>query len=190
MPRTPINYQNTVIYKIVCNDLNITDLYIGNTTDFTRRLSQHRRCSMNAIYKEHNYKIYRTIRENGGWENWRMIEIEKYPCNDSNEATARERYWFEALQAKLNMVFPKRSDKEYMEANKEKIKEYQKQYRGENREERKAFSKQYYETNKNAMNAKKAQPFNCVCGSIVRVSDKAKHLNTKKHLKFIEEQNI
>jgi hypothetical protein len=31
-----------------------------------------------------------------------MIEIEKYNCNDGNEARARERYWFEELQAKLN----------------------------------------------------------------------------------------
>ena len=37
------------------------------------------------------------IRKNGGWENWCMIEIEKYPCNDKNEAKARERYWLETL---------------------------------------------------------------------------------------------
>ena len=30
------------------------------------------------------------IRENGDWNNWSMIEIEKYPCNDDNEARARE----------------------------------------------------------------------------------------------------
>ena len=39
------------------------------------------------------------IRENEGWNNWSMIEIEKYPCNDKNEACARERYWYELLNA-------------------------------------------------------------------------------------------
>ena len=29
------------------------------------------------------------MRDNGGWQNWSMIEIEKYPCNDQQEATKR-----------------------------------------------------------------------------------------------------
>jgi hypothetical protein len=31
------NYQNTVIYKIVCNDLSIKDLYVRHTTNFRKR---------------------------------------------------------------------------------------------------------------------------------------------------------
>jgi hypothetical protein len=27
--------------------------------------------------------VYSTIRENGGWNNWSMVEIEKYPCKDA-----------------------------------------------------------------------------------------------------------
>jgi len=42
MPRKIINYTNTIIYKIVCNDLNITDLYVGSTTDFTNRKYNHK----------------------------------------------------------------------------------------------------------------------------------------------------
>ena len=30
-----------------------------------------------------------------------MIEIEKFPCKDGNEARARERYWYEELKATL-----------------------------------------------------------------------------------------
>ena len=66
-----------------------------------------------------------------------MVEIEKYPCNDSNEAYARERYWYEQLNSKLNSYIPfmtkeehkevkklnrKESDKLYYENNKEKLK--------------------------------------------------------------------
>ena len=33
MPKTIINYKNTILYKIVCKDLSIHDLYVGHTTD-------------------------------------------------------------------------------------------------------------------------------------------------------------
>ena len=35
-----------------------------------------------------------------------MVEIEKYPCSDGNEATSRERYHYEILHASLNMIRP------------------------------------------------------------------------------------
>jgi hypothetical protein len=131
-----IDYSKTVIYKIVCNDILITDIYIGSTTNFVKRKCAHK----NRINdpKHSHYKIYTTIRDNGGWENWQMIEIEKYPCADGNESRARERYWFEELQAKLNTNTPFREQgeymKEYKEKNKEHIKEQTKEYREQNRE--------------------------------------------------------
>ena len=129
MNRNAINYQNTIIFKIIWNYLDIKDLYVGHTTDFTRRRSQHKYCCINSNYNGHHYKIYQTIRQNGGWENWSMIEIEKFNCTDANEATSRERYWFEKLQAKLNMVFLQQTKPEYFEANKDKIRDDNKQYR-------------------------------------------------------------
>ena len=54
-----------------------------------------------------------------------MIEIEKFQdCNDINEANARERYYYELLNAKLNTNCPARNDKEYYQDNKDKIQEY------------------------------------------------------------------
>ena len=82
MPRTNINYANTIMYKFVCNDLNVTDVYVGNTTEFTKRKSSHKCNCNNENCKSHNLKVYQIIRANGGWLNWRMIEIKKYPCND------------------------------------------------------------------------------------------------------------
>ena len=34
MPKSNCDYSRTVIYKIVCNDLSITDCYVGHTTEF------------------------------------------------------------------------------------------------------------------------------------------------------------
>ena len=42
MPSKAINYDNTHLYKIVCKDLDITDMYIGHTTDFASRKSRHK----------------------------------------------------------------------------------------------------------------------------------------------------
>lgn len=178
MPRTNIDYNKTVIYKIVCNDLNITDVYIGSTTDFTKRKSCHKSRCNNEKSKYYNLKLYQTIRLNGGWVNYTMIEIEKYPCNDSNEARSKERYYFELLNTTLNMIYPirtneekvesvrqyqnqytilnketkKQYDKEYAILNKEKIKHYQKKYREDNKQYTKQYYKKYYEDNKDKMN--------------------------------------
>ena len=144
MPRTSVNYQNTIIYKIVCNDLNVKDLYVGHTTDFKRRKSQHKRRCNNENDTHYNLKIYKIMRENGGWDNWIMVEIEKYTCNDSKEATSRERLWFETLQAKMNSIYPQRTIEEYRQENKEKIKEYY----INNKDKILIRAKQNYENNK------------------------------------------
>ena len=61
--------------------------------------------------------------------------IEKFQdCNDINEASARERYWYELLNAKLNTNCPARNDKEYRENNKDKLQEYSKKYRENNKD--------------------------------------------------------
>jgi hypothetical protein len=83
MPRLPIDYSKTIIYKIVCNDLSITGCYVGHTTDFTRRKYGHRFCCDDEKTKIYDFRVYSTIRENGGWNNWSMVEIEKYPCKDA-----------------------------------------------------------------------------------------------------------
>ena len=100
MPITKINYQNTIMYKVVCNDLTIKDVYVGNTTDFIRRKSEHKRPSKTDT------KLNIIIKDNGGWENWEMLEIEKFPCLDGNEAKTRLRFWYEQLNANINTCRP------------------------------------------------------------------------------------
>lgn len=109
MPRVKIDYSKTIIYKLVCNDIYVKDIYVGHTTDFIRRKSKHKHHSKNENSKE---KKYATIRNNGGWDNWSMIEVEKYKCKDQNEARARERYWMEELNATLNSHSPFRVDRQ------------------------------------------------------------------------------
>jgi hypothetical protein len=110
MPKTPINYNKTIIYKLVCNDIEIKDIYVGATTDMIRRKAHHKYCCTNTAYKN---KVYQTIRQNGGFKNWTMLEVEKFSCNNKMESDIRERYWLESLSCNLNMHIPSRDMKEY-----------------------------------------------------------------------------
>jgi GIY-YIG catalytic domain len=169
MPKVSIDYSKTIMYKIVCNDLNIENIYVGSTTNFIKRKQSHKNNCNNENSKKYNFKIYQTIRSNGGWINWTMVEIEKYPCNDSNEARSRERFWYEQLDANLNINTPIISkqekqekikkyreikkdylceqNKQYYKNNKEKILEYYQNYK-DNRSEQ---TKKYYQKHKDTI---------------------------------------
>jgi|LauGreDrversion2_5_1035112.scaffolds.fasta_scaffold04876_2 hypothetical protein len=93
MPRDDISYSNTVIYKIYCKDPTIKDIYVGHTTNFTKRKYHHKV----SCKEETKLKIYDTIRRNGGWENWNMEELARYPCTNSAEAKMKEQYHYGLL---------------------------------------------------------------------------------------------
>ena len=57
----------------------------------------------NYKHKESCVDVYRTIRENGGWEMFKMREIKKFPCNDKREAEAEEDRYIRDMKAMLNM---------------------------------------------------------------------------------------
>ena len=126
------DYNNTVIYKICCNNPDITEVYVGHTTNFLNRKYGHKTACNNENVKRHNQKVYQFIRENGGWESWAMLIIEKFPCNSIIEAHSRERFYYEILNSKLNTQYPGRTRKECnkdYKANRRKDgKEYRKEY--------------------------------------------------------------
>lgn len=148
MPIKKIDYANTIIYKIVCNDASITDMYIGHTTDFRRRKNHHKSDCNNSNNKNYNYKIYQIIRANGGWDNWAIVQIEIYPCSDGNEARARERYWFDIFSLQLNTIKPYTTEeelKEYNDALKEHIRQQQREYYDAHKSTRLQYQKKYYD---------------------------------------------
>ena len=137
MPRLPIDYQKTLHYKIVCNDLTVQHVYNGATTDFTRRKAQHKdycRNVSNKTTKLYNMKIYTIIREHGGWDNWTMVLLEHHPCNSKLESSIRERYWYEELQSTMNGQVPSRNRAEYRTDNIDKAKEQRVGYQAANRD--------------------------------------------------------
>lgn len=158
MPKTSTDYSKTIIYKLVHNkDLNNDNIYVGSTTNFIKRKCRHKYSCNTECDKSYNDKKYQYIRENGGWVNWNMIEIEKYPCNDNNEARAREEYWRYNLNSKLNSFKAHIAEEDiqenkrqisqrYREKHKDTIiydKEYNKKYREEHEEDIASYHREY-----------------------------------------------
>jgi group I intron endonuclease len=163
MPRLPIDYFNTIIYKIVCNDLSITDCYVGSTTDFTRRKAGHK---SDCKKMKGLVKLYTFITLHGGWDNWSMVQIEEYPCMNSNEKFKRERFWIEEMKSSLNQSKPSRTKKEWTGDNIEKVRGYKQKYNLEhkedykiwaekNEEKLKLYHKNWWEKNKDTVNEKR-----------------------------------
>ena len=176
MPKTPVNYDNTHFYKIVCKDTKIQDAYIGHTTNFTKRKYKHKDYCSNPTTRNYNIHLYQFIRDNGGWENFDMILINTEKCENSLEARKMERGYIEQLGASLNIVRPfittdeaseqkkqcyenkkdhyLQKKKEYYENNKQKILEDCKEYRKQNKERIQDYKKQHYQDNKDYIKTK------------------------------------
>ena len=184
MPRLPIDYSRTIIYKLCCKDPSITDIYVGHTTDVIRRKRQHKYCC-NTENKKYNFYVYQFIRDNGGWDNFDMIVIEELSCENKYQAEQRERYWLEELKATLNKQVPTRTIQEYREEYREQKQEYNKEYYETNKEQILEQQKEYKEQNKETINEKAKEKIVCECGSNVRKSDLARHRKSQKHLDYL-----
>jgi hypothetical protein len=213
MPRLQIDYSKTIIYKIVCKDINIKECYVGQTTDFTKRKCKHKSNCTNINSKDYNIYIYQFIREHGEWINFDMIEIEKYNATDKLDASKKERYWIEQLKATLNKQLPTRTNweyqkefmkeyqKNYYELNKDKIlecqKEYSKEYYEKNKDKIKEIKSEYREKNKDKIkeNSKEYREKNkdkikeqitCICGLVCSKNNLKRHERTQKHMEFVK----
>ena len=141
------DYSNSNIYKIVCNITGF--VYIGSTLQtLIQRLQDHKRGYNSYLNKKHNYVSSFKILVN---ENYDIILIEDFPCERKEQLHARERYWIENTEC-VNKFIPTRTNKEWYEDNKEKIKEHRKEYHKKyyenNKEKIKEYHKQYYKNKK------------------------------------------
>lgn len=180
MPKTQTDYTNTIIYKLCCKNPTVTDIYIGHTTNFTQRKNSHKTSCCNENSKNYNQNVYQFIRQNGGWDNWSMVQIELKNCKDKREAELLEHTFIQELKATLNVNNPygmykenpqqykedwyeeKKEEileksKEYYEENKEQKLEYQKQYAEEHKEEIAEKQKEYREKNKEKLSEQKKE---------------------------------
>ena len=95
-----VNYQNGMIYKIAHRYSPY--VYIGSTTNFNRRKSQHKHHCVNEKSDHYNHKVYQTIRELGGWNNFEMVLVAKCPCDNKMELHAKEFEYQQLFDVNMN----------------------------------------------------------------------------------------
>lgn len=162
------------MYKIYPKKKELNYCYIGHTNDFNSRKRQHKLISTSEQHNKLHFKIYQTIRQNGGWDEWEMIEIEKINGKNKLEARMREQELIKEHNANLNSLSAyitegeraaikkaitekyreenkellKEQTKKYKQEHKEIIAEQMKKYRAENKEKIREKTKEYKENNK------------------------------------------
>ena len=103
MPKKAFDYSKTEIYKIIHCDPDKDFCYVGHTTNFTERKKCHKISLKYESSSNSKHILYQMIRENGGWDNFKMVFIEKWPCENLREAQGREQHWIDTLKPNMNM---------------------------------------------------------------------------------------
>ena len=140
------DFSKSIIYKIQHID-NDNLLYIGSTTNFTKRKNVHK-----SHCKTSKAKVYEMIRGNGGWYCFKMIVIKEFPCENKRQLEQEEDNIMRQMKSTLNSLRAhiteeehkaqkainnkkykllhverlKKQDKEYKEKHKEEIKQKKK----------------------------------------------------------------
>jgi len=191
-----MDYKNSKIYVIRnhCNDF----VYVGSTTQsLSKRFSWHK-ADMKKKNKQ-NIQIYKAYNELG-MENFYIELLELYPCSCRDELNKKEGEYirkFDSYNNGYNGCIAGRSNKEYREEEKEKIKKYY--------EDNKEKIKDNYEKNKkDILNKRKVYrelnkqkiklydqernkiKYSCECGGKYAKKNKKRHYKSKKHLDFIK----
>ena len=134
MPKNPIDYSKTKIYKIVCKDLNINLIYVGSTTcGIVKRKGCHKAHCNNEKATQYNYKIYKQIREN---------KADYYKNNIETFKKKNEEYY----KNNAETILERHAD--YYKNNKEAISEYKKDYYKNNYETINQKARTRYQINK------------------------------------------
>ena len=147
-----------ILYKITIADYT----YIGSTKDWQQRQWTHKHRFFNANSPAYNYKLYQTIRDNGGWDAIEKTPIEEYECDGPVQAHIREEHWRRFYNAQMNMRRAHRTEEEHIQENRD----YLTEYRAAHREE---------------LNSSAREKIQCECGITHCRAGKSTHLKSKKH---------
>jgi len=128
--------------------------YIGSTRDLKQRKQEHKKSCNSENSHNSNYKIYTTIRSNGGWDCCELTALEEFECETKQQAHIREEYWRREYKSLLN------TRKAY-----------------ETEEEKKERNKEYYKE-KCSIKTK------CECGGKYDDYSKTRHFKTNRHMDF------
>ena len=175
MPRPAIN--DYTFYKIVNVNGDCEMLYVGSSCNMKHRRRTHKSSCNNPNAKDYNTKKYKTIREHGGWDEFKIVEIGTAEQLTLTESLVIEETYRIELKANMNTYRCgttkdgiKEYYKEYYIDNSDKLKEYQKQNRINNVEKIKEYGN---------------QKCTCECGGKYTTANKSTHIKTAKHQNYL-----
>jgi group I intron endonuclease len=166
-------YTKARVYKLT-ND-QTDDEYVGSTCNpLYKRLGQHKADSTKERCK--NRPLYQLMNKIGK-QNFQMVLLEEYPCENREQLRARESYYIKLLKPTLNKIDAV--------TNNEKRAQYAKDYYKENSNKIVEYSRLYREKNGDRISARRNQPYLCECGSVITLCGKGHHAQTAKHKSYI-----
>ena len=149
--------------------------------------------------KEERDEYMKIYRKDYNEKNREKLNQDKKIYRQREDVKQRE-YEYNKQWVKDNPEKKKASNKRDYEKNKERYSERNKQWRENNKEKKKADDKAYYERTKEQQKIKNKERYErnkeklnekvvCECGVECAKKGLKRHMNSKKHLKFIAEQN-
>ena len=147
-----------VIYIITSGD----ECYVGSTNDYKKRLNHHRDViyTTNPNYKGYNYKLYKTIRANGG--EWEMSIYDDNLSMSEEELCIYEEEVRLLLGATLNGRRAYTTD-----------------------EQRREQKYKYANNNKDLIHTKGKTIVKCECGVMLSYNCLSRHKKTAKHIRLM-----
>ena len=198
MPKKTIN--DYTFYKIANINGDVSLCYVGSTVNMIERRRCHKSDCYNKNRSKYNLKVYKTIREHGGWDEFRMIEIGYAKQLTLTEAHVIEEKYRVELCAELNgrvchLTEEDRKKRDaliklnYRQNNKELVREQEKLAYERNRDQKSEHKKVYYQNNKDKIKVDSAVKITCECGCVIRRGDIARHRKSKKHIDLMNNKN-
>lgn len=189
-------YQRGKIYKLCSKQTD--EIYIGSTTQ-----------SLNERLKGHKWHFSYWKRGKGGSvSSFKILKhndvyielIEKYPCENKFLLLQKEAEYIQKLDCVNKNIAGNYLYQNCIDDKKTQIAKYNKSYysrnkkhmidninknRLKNREKSLQRMKDYNEKHKERLSAWRKEKIHCICGSIFRRGDKAKHFKTIRHRLYI-----
>ena len=213
-----VNYNKGKIYKIECLTTGLIYVGSTTKDYLSQRLTKHicayrqylrgtyRFTTSFKIIENNNYRIELLEEVNCQTKDQLLIReghyirtlecVNKYVMGRTNEdAVRKSKEYYGNNQDKIKQYYQDNKEiklkqhKEYRIAHKDEIKEKSHQRYEENKETLLKLSKQYKDANKEILKQKATTKINCLCGSEIRHSEKARHAKSKKHQAYLETLN-
>lgn len=168
MPRKDIDFSKCCFYRLVCLDPTVTECYVGHTTNAVNRKRRHKNSCTDENAKGYNFRVYKFIREHGGWVNWEMKIHEYLAVANAVEARLREQHWSKHYKATLNSNVPGRTTAQYYRDHHTHLRKLQTDYQ---------------------LRCEMSKHYTCLCGGRYTGINKYAHERTHLHRNWITRTN-